>query len=457
MREKNTDSRKQEEPSSSLKDNPSLKKHFGTDGIRGIPNESLTEEIVLKVCSSVEKILSPKTIALIADTRSSSETIAMWISNGFSQEVTIFNYGILPSGSMPILLDELNHDMGIIISASHNPSEYNGIKLIDKNGSKLSDEVEILIEETMDSIEVPKRTSIIKESHLGYENYKIFLDSINDIDFSQFNLVVDSANGAAYKIIEDIIPKKKSTATFIANKPNGSNINENSGATHTENLVNIMKDGQLGISFDGDADRLIMIDENKKVANGDVIIALLATYLSKIKKLDNESVVSTVMSNYGFKIAMKNNNFNLIETPVGDKYVAEAMKKYKAVLGGEQSGHIIFSEYLPVGDGIVTFLLVLKALNYFNTTLSDFRKENIQEYPQKLINIELGDTLNKEELEFINQIAFELSNKKNLDGRYLIRNSGTEPLLRVLVEAKNSQEMDIFLDELLIKINDYLN
>ena len=226
MREKNTDSRKQEEPSSSLKDNPSLKKHFGTDGIRGIPNESLTEEIVSKVCSSVEKILSPKTIALIADTRSSSETIAMWISNGFSQEVTIFNYGILPSGSKPILLDELNHDMGIIISASHNPSEYNGIKLIDKNGSKLSDEVEILIEETMDSIEVPKETSIIKESHLGYENYKIFLDSINDIDFSQFNLVVDSANGAAYKIIEDIIPKNKSAATFIANKPNGSNINE---------------------------------------------------------------------------------------------------------------------------------------------------------------------------------------------------------------------------------------
>ena len=218
-----------------------------------------------------------------------------------------------------------------------------------------------------------------------------------------------------------------------------------------------MKDGQLGISFDGDADRLIMIDENKEVANGDVIIALLATYLSKIKKLDNESVVSTVMSNYGFKIAMKNNNFNLIETPVGDKYVAEAMKKYEAVLGGEQSGHIIFSEYLPVGDGIVTFLLVLKALNYFNTNLTDFRKENIQEYPQKLINIELEDTLDKEELEFINQIAFELSNKKNLDGRYLIRNSGTEPLLRVLVEAKNSQEMDTFLDELLIKINDYLN
>jgi phosphoglucosamine mutase len=218
-----------------------------------------------------------------------------------------------------------------------------------------------------------------------------------------------------------------------------------------------MERGQLGASFDGDADRLIMIDENKKIANGDVIIALLASYFSKIKELDNESVVSTVMSNYGFKIAMKNNQFNLIETPVGDKYVAEAMKKHDAVLGGEQSGHIIFSKYLPVGDGLVTFLLVLKALNYFNTTLENFRKEHIHEYPQKLINIELDETLNKEELEFINQIAFDLSNKRNLDGRYLIRNSGTEPLLRVLVEAKNNSEMESFLEELLNKINSYLN
>jgi phosphoglucosamine mutase len=434
-----------------------LKKHFGTDGIRGIPEESLTEEIVSKVSASVEKILKPKSIALITDTRSSCEIIAKWISNGFSSEVHILNYGILPSGSMPILLNELNHDMGIIISASHNPSEYNGIKLIDKNGSKLADEVEISIEETMDTIELPSKSSQIEDSHLGYEQYKNFLDSINDVDFLQFNLVIDSANGSAYKVIKDLVLDQNPTTTFIANEPNGENINEHSGATNTKNLINTMKDGQLGISFDGDADRLIMIDENKEVANGDVIIALLANYLSETKQLENQSVVSTVMSNYGFKVAMKNKNFNLIETPVGDKYVAESMKKHDAVLGGEQSGHIIFSKYLPVGDGLVTFLLTLKALNYFKTTLAEFRKQNIQEYPQKLVNIKLQNQLNKEELEFINQTAFALSNKRDLDGRYLIRNSGTEPLLRVLVEAKNSDEMDAFLDELLIKINGYLN
>jgi len=434
-----------------------LKKHFGTDGIRGIPEESLTEEIVSKVSASVEKILKPKSIALITDTRSSCEVISKWISNGFSSEVHILNYGILPSGSMPILLNELNHDMGIIISASHNPSEYNGIKLIDKNGSKLADEVEISIEDTMDTIGLPSKSSQIEDSHLGYEQYKNFLDSINDVDFLQFNLVIDSANGSAYKVIKDLVLDQNPTTTFIANEPNGENINEHSGATNTKNLINTMKDGQLGISFDGDADRLIMIDENKEVANGDVIIALLANYLSETKQLENQSVVSTVMSNYGFKVAMKNKNFNLIETPVGDKYVAESMKKHDAVLGGEQSGHIIFSKYLPVGDGLVTFLLTLKALNYFKTTLAEFRKQNIQEYPQKLVNIKLQNQLNKEELEFINQIAFALSNKRDLDGRYLIRNSGTEPLLRVLVEAKNSDEMDAFLDELLIKINGYLN
>ncbi|MDG2082312.1 MAG: hypothetical protein P8J65_00805, partial [Candidatus Actinomarina sp.] len=296
-----------------------MKKHFGTDGIRGIPEESLTEEIVSKVSASVEKILKPKSIALITDTRSSCEIIAKWISNGFSSEVHILNYGILPSGSMPILLNKLNHDMGIIISASHNPSEYNGIKLIDKNGSKLADEVEISIEETMDTIGLPSKSSQIEDSHLGYEQYKNFLDSINDVDFLQFNLVIDSANGSAYKVIKDLVLDQNPTTTFIANEPNGENINEHSGATNTKNLINTMKDGQLGISFDGDADRLIMIDENKEVANGDVIIALLANYLSETKQLENQSVVSTVMSNYGFKVAMKNKNFNLIETPVGDK------------------------------------------------------------------------------------------------------------------------------------------
>jgi phosphoglucosamine mutase len=200
-----------------------------------------------------------------------------------------------------------------------------------------------------------------------------------------------------------------------------------------------------------------MVDENGDIVNGDLILTILSKYLSEVNQLTNNIVVSTVMSNYGFKQAIEKFNFDLIETPVGDKYVAEAMKKYDAALGGEQSGHIIISDQLPVGDGLVTLIYVLKAMQHFGVALSDFKKENLYEYPQKLTNLELENKLNDEELEYINQIALDMSIKKDLDGRYLIRNSGTEPLLRVLVEAKSNQAMEEFSNELITKINKYLN
>ena len=253
---------------------------------------------------------------------------------------------------------------------------------------------------------------------------------------------MDSAN-AKYRIIN--------------NSPNGQNINDNCGATSPENLQNEIKPGEIGASFDGDADRLIMIDEEGNIVNGDLILTLLAKYFAELNKLENNIVVSTVMSNYGFKQAMEKFEFDLIETPVGDKYVAEAMNKYNASLGGEQSGHIIISDLLPVGDGLITLIMVLKALEHFGITLCDFKKENLFEYPQKLTNIELSNKLNDEEIEYINQIALDMSINKDLDGRYLIRNSGTEPLLRVLVEAKNGEAMEDFSNELLTKINKYLN
>ena len=199
------------------------------------------------------------------------------------------------------------------------------------------------------------------------------------------------------------------------------------------------------------------IRDRGNIVNGDLILTLLAKYFAELNKLENNIVVSTVMSNYGFKQAMEKFEFDLIETPVGDKYVAEAMNKYNASLGGEQSGHIIISDLLPVGDGLVTLIMVLQALEHFGITLCDFKKENLFEYPQKLTNIELTNKLNDEEIEYINQIALVMSINKDLDGRYLIRNSGTEPLLRVLVEAKNGEAMEDFSNELLTKINKYLN
>ena len=434
-----------------------MKKYFGTDGIRGIPGESLKEEIVTKIFSSVEKILAPKSVAIILDTRESCEMITEWIVKGFSEEVSITNYGILPSGSMPILLETFNEDLGIIISASHNPSEYNGIKLIDKNGSKLDDDLEIQIESELEKVSLPENNAKIKNSTKGYDIYLQYLKNVNDFKFDKFDLIIDAANGSAFKIIEDLLSSKNAQFNIISNNPDGKNINDNCGATFPENLQKNISNGQIGISFDGDADRLIMVDENQQVVNGDLLLTILSKYLSEKGNLNGDFVVSTVMSNYGFKLAMNDFGFKLIETPVGDKYVAEAMKKNNAKLGGEQSGHIILGDFLPVGDALLTCLLVLEALDYFDVSIADFRKKYLMEYPQKLTNIELSKSLNDEELEFINQIALEMSIKLDLDGRYLIRNSGTEPLLRVLVEARSQESMENFSEELLSKINNYLN
>ena len=434
-----------------------MKKYFGTDGIRGVPNETLTQELISSICASVETIISPQNIAIISDTRSSSDEIMNWISLGFSENINIYNHGILPSGSMPIILKKFDYDLGIIISASHNPANYNGIKLIQKNGSKLDDDIEVQIENQLNSLELPSQGSKVINLSAGHDEYLQYLNKITDINFENFKIIIDAANGAAFDVIEEFLESANAKYRIINNSPNGQNINDNCGATSPENLQNEIKPGEIGASFDGDADRLIMIDEEGNIVNGDLILTLLAKYFAELNKLENNIVVSTVMSNYGFKQAMEKFEFDLIETPVGDKYVAEAMNKYNASLGGEQSGHIIISDLLPVGDGLVTLIMVLKALEHFGITLCDFKKENLFEYPQKLTNIELTNKLNDEEIEYINQIALDMSINKDLDGRYLIRNSGTEPLLRVLVEAKNGEAMEDFSNELLTKINKYLN
>ena len=433
-----------------------MKQYFGTDGIRGIPNKTLNEDLVSKIFSSVEKELSPASVAVILDTRSSSLELLNWICNGLSEKVEVVNYGVLPSGSMPVLLEKFGHDLGVIISASHNPSEYNGIKLINDVGSKLSDDVEINIENNLQTISLPEKTSISKSSTKGYDAYLEYLESLIDFDLSSFNILFDTANGSSYKIIEDLFQSKKSKSKIIANTPDGQNINSNCGATHLDNLVSLLGKNQLGAAFDGDADRLILVDETGTPCNGDVIILLIAKYLEAINKLNNNIVVSTVMSNFGFKKAVEKNNYHNVETSVGDKYVAAAMSEHNASLGGEQSGHIIISDELPVGDGLVSFIYSLKALAFFNTTLSEFRESNIIEYPQKLINLELDLLPSDEQVKELNEIANNLYNEIGLDGRFLIRKSGTEPILRVLVEAESEEELANFSEKLIISIKNHL-
>ena len=433
-----------------------MKQYFGTDGIRGIPNKTLNEDLVSKIFSSVEKELSPASVAVILDTRSSSLELLGWICKGLSENVEVVNYGVLPSGSMPILLEKFGHNLGVIISASHNPSEYNGIKLINDVGSKLSDDVELNIENNLQTISLPEKISISKSSTKGYDAYLEYLESLIDFDLSSFNILFDTANGSSYKIIEDLFQSKKSKFKIISNTPDGQNINSNCGATHLDNLVSLLGKNQLGAAFDGDADRLILVDETGTPCNGDVIILLIAKYLESINKLNNNILVSTVMSNFGFKKAVEKNNYHNVETSVGDKYVAAAMSEHNASLGGEQSGHIIISDELPVGDGLVSFIYSLKALAFFNTTLSEFRESNIIEYPQKLINLELDLLPSDEQVKELNEIANNLYNEIGLDGRFLIRKSGTEPILRVLVEAESEEELANFSEKLIISIKNHL-
>ena len=433
-----------------------MKKYFGTDGIRGIPNENLTKKIVSNVACSVEEILKPTSIAVILDTRNSSVEILDWICEGFSENIEVINYGVLPSGSMPVLLNHFGHNLGIVISASHNPSEYNGIKLIDENGSKLQDEIELAIESNIENISLPNTHTSFKESQEGFKVYFEFLNQLIDFDLTSFDLVVDSANGSAYKIIEKLLDVNDFEFNIIANNPDGKNINLDSGATNIDNLINKLKNGQLGAAFDGDADRLIMVDESGTTCNGDVLILLIAKYLSSTNQLKNDVVVSTVMSNFGFKNSIEKNNFKNIETAVGDKYVAEAMVEHNASIGGEQSGHIIISDKLPVGDGLLTLIYSLKALSFFKTTLVQFREDNIEEYPQKLVNLELNDMPNIQQIKELETIAKLLAEEKELDGRYLIRNSGTEPMLRVLVEARDEDSVAEFSNNLINKIKNFL-
>ncbi|MFL2702144.1 MAG: hypothetical protein ACJ0FT_00225 [Candidatus Actinomarina sp.] len=433
-----------------------MKKYFGTDGIRGIPNENLTKEIVSNVACSVEEILKPTSVAVILDTRNSSVEILDWICEGFSENIEVINYGVLPSGSMPVLLNHFGHNLGIVISASHNPSEYNGIKLIDENGSKLQDEIELAIESNIENISLPNTHTSFKESQEGFKVYFEFLNQLFDFDLTSFDLVVDSANGSAYKIIEKLLDVNDFEFNIIANNPDGKNINLDSGATNIDNLINKLKNGQLGAAFDGDADRLIMVDESGTTCNGDVLILLIAKYLSSTNQLKNDVVVSTVMSNFGFKNSIEKNNFKNIETAVGDKYVAEAMVEHNASIGGEQSGHIIISDKLPVGDGLLTLIYSLKALSFFKTTLVQFREDNIEEYPQKLVNLELNDMPNIQQIKELETIAKLLAEEKELDGRYLIRNSGTEPMLRVLVEARDEDSVAEFSNNLINKIKNFL-
>lgn len=434
-----------------------MKKYFGTDGIRRVANSELTPELVFRVAKAGAYVLSKHsthtpTILIGRDTRISGTLIESAMIAGFlSYGANVKVLGVIPTPAVAYLTKKLNADASVVISASHNTYEFNGIKYFSNKGMKIPDEMEEEIEEIMDSGKISEFTAVnekigISENKEEYiDIYKefivdIFKDDIKDKIKSDFKIAIDTANGATYKISEGIFKDLGINYTVINNKPDGININDNCGSTHLECLKQFVVNNNydLGLAYDGDGDRCLAVDENGKVIDGDIMLAILSKYLKEESALNNDTIVATVMSNLGLDVYSKNNSLNLVKTKVGDRYVLEEMLKEGYNLGGEQSGHIIFLDYNPTGDGIMTSLLLLRAILKYNMKVSELSKI-IDIYPQVLVNAKVSNDkkhLYKEDKDIylaIKKVEEEVSG----NGRVLIRESGTEPLIRVMIEGKD--------------------
>ncbi len=447
-------------------------KLFGTDGIRGIVNDDLTASLAFKIGASVAKVLKQElkkdnlTFLVGTDTRISKDMFTASIISGvLSENCNIIDLGIMPTPAISYLTKELKKDGAFIISASHNPSKYNGIKVLDQNGYKLTEQMEEKIERQIINFEennqINKCGKILKtkDSIELYIKHLLKTIDIND-ELKNKKILIDTANGASYKTAEQLFKKININYDIINNHPDGLNINENAGSTHIQNLQKLVKENNydLGIAYDGDADRCIMVDEDGEEVDGDYIIAICGNHLKKQNKLTNNTLTGTVMSNLGLVKFCKEQNINFSKTKVGDKYVLEEMLKNNYPLGGEQSGHIIFKEYANTGDGELTSLQVLNVMAKENKSLKEL-KNIMKKYPQVTINVETTkqgkDQLNTNK-NIQNKIS-ELNQILNEDGRVLVRPSGTENLIRVMIEGKDKNQITQQCEELANYINQQLN
>ena len=434
-----------------------MRKYFGTDGIRRIANTELSPELVYKVAKAGAYVLSKHTdktptILIGRDTRLSGTLIESAMVAGFlSYGANVKLLGVMPTPAVAYLTRKLQADASVVISASHNTFEFNGIKYFSNKGMKIPDELEEEIEETMESGKLEELTAVkdkigvseVRSDLLDEYIYffrKNFDDNIEKYNKPDFRVAIDTANGATYKSAELIFNLLGINHEIINNNPNGININENCGSTHLESLKQyvIKNKMSLGIAYDGDGDRCLAIDENGEEIDGDKILAILSKYLKEKGKLSKDTIVATVMSNLGLNKYAEKNGLNLIQTKVGDRYVLEEMLKSGYNLGGEQSGHVILLDYNPTGDGILTSLMLIQAILESGKKASELGNI-VQKYPQVLINAKV-DSNKKYDYEKNSEIktAIEKLEKEfSGNGRVLIRPSGTEPLVRVMIEGKD--------------------
>lgn len=418
-------------------------KYFGTDGIRGKAYETLTESLAIKVGKSLS-LIDSELVIIGYDTRQSNHMLANGIALGaLSVNKKVIDVGVIPTPG--IAFNSIKkHCIGVMITASHNPYQDNGIKIF-YDGLKLDNELQEKIEEYIDQSndEVKVSLELVKKDSSLVKRYEKFL--LNTAYNTDLKIVLDTANGATYQVADNVFSKITNNLVVIANNPDGKNINEGVGSTHIENLVAAVKENNanIGFSFDGDGDRMLVVDELGNVHTGDEIIYVLAKNKKEKKTLVNNSVVLTIMSNLGIISSLKDNNINVVTTSVGDINVLEEMLRNNYVLGGENSGHLIQLEYLPTGDGILAAISLLNVLVEENKSLSELTN-NIKIYPDRLVNLKVKDKQIAKDVQVINLINKYLNEYEDI--QLVVRASGTEDLLRVSCCYKDETIMNEIVD-----------
>lgn len=437
-------------------------KLFGTDGVRGIANKDLSPDLAYKLGRIGGYFLTkgkkrPKMVVGM-DTRISGDMLEGALSSGLnSAGVDVLYLGILPTPAVACMIKILDADGGVMITASHNPVEYNGIKFFNEKGLKLTDEVENSIEEyILNNLDIdffPVSGEVGRKIRIEnpVRRYMDFLKDTIDVDLKGLRIAVDCGNGAAYKAAPELLQELGAQVYVIHNDPNGININVDCGSTKPEEIQKLVLEtgADAGLSFDGDADRLIAADENGNIVDGDHVLAICGAHMKEKGQLKNNTVVGTVMSNMGLDLCLKDKNINIIKTKVGDRYVLEEMFKGGYSIGGEQSGHIIFLDYNTTGDGLLTAIQLLSVMKEKNTKLSKLAGI-MKVMPQILVNAHVSEDKKKLYLEdeVIKNKIKEIENHFHGNGRVLIRPSGTEPLVRVMIEGENQEELDSYANEL---------
>ena len=433
---------------------------FGTDGVRGKAGHyPLDHATVRRLGAAVVRALprgaaSPR-LLVGRDTRESGEWIEAELAHGASGEgATVVSAGVVPTPAVAYLTRSSGYDLGIVISASHNPFEDNGIKVFSGKGEKFTEDVERHVEAII--ADPSWRTPDGEPGGVAAtQRVKPYLDHLRVVfpevaSLGPFKLAIDCANGATTPVAPQLFMGLGIELVVIADEPDGHNINLQAGSTHPELLAKtvVERECDMGVAFDGDGDRAIFVDHRGHVVNGDAVLLMCGRQLQRESRLSGNVIVATVMSNIGLEIACRESGIEMVRTAVGDKYVMEEMMKRGATLGGEQSGHVIFSDYLYTGDGLCTALNVLRTIAVTGRTLSDLASD-LTNYPQVLLNVRVRQKVDLKTVPPVAEVIDRVERRVAGDGRVLIRYSGTEPLLRVMIEGKNQDDIRTWAQEII--------